>query len=726
MLELHPDTARLRSFGLGRLSAIDAATIEDHVLQCERCCEKLRNVSGDRLLDLAKEAAQSSGSFDAIDTHVPPELIDHPRYRILDYLGHGGMGTVFKAHHRFMDRTVALKVIQRKFVNKPDAVERFRNEVRMAAKLHHPNIVAAHDAEEFDGLHFLVMEYVEGISLDRFAAKQKGPIPYPLACHIIRQAAVGLQHAHKHGLVHRDIKPQNIMLTRRGHVKVLDFGLTRLSDDPGYDPKMTRENLVVGTPDFIAPEQARNSRDVDTRTDLYALGCTFYFLLTRRVPFPGMTPFEKMIAHTEIEPAPVIDYRKDFPPELDAILKKMTAKRREDRYATPSEVVSALAPFARLSLSASNSSVVVPPAGTESDAEMTNEKTDTSEMNEPPTRRVSPQSRSRTPRPSRKRRRTKNLPYRAWIAGTIVGTALLFLLIFLAALRGKPESDPSKGSTDGPALAKVEEKGSTPTGLLPAEKDPSTPKDGEFSKKTTFEPPSFRDGIPSGGKGFPDRSPSRGRNDRWDGKGSARGKNDRGEGLAPLKGKNVLLLVPNRNAAFSDIDPIRDALEPRGALVLVVSTDKRVCTGYRSGKKGFDRPYDPRIDLSDDLNPDRFKTYDAVICGGGDVSDFLNARHRDNLKKLFEVMSGEKRLFGAINTGQALLARTGHLDNKEAARLTNPLLARQFELTKQEFPGVKWLDRKVVQDGNLITAAGGSDTAEDFADEIVKALLEQK
>src|SRR5262245_23903735 len=249
---------------------------------------------------------------------VPPELADHPRYRILEVVGEGGMGVVYKAEHKLMARAVALKVIRKRLMASADAVERFRREVKAAAQLSHPNIVVAHDAEEAGGLHFLVMEHVEGISLHRLVAK-RGPLAVGMACHFVRQVALGLQHAHSKGMVHRDIKPHNLMVTRKGLVKILDFGLARLTEEPSGN-SATRPNIVVGTPDYLAPEQARNSSRVDIRADLYALGCTFYFMLTGRTPFGGDSPLEKMLAHTEVPTPSVMALRADVPAEVANIV----------------------------------------------------------------------------------------------------------------------------------------------------------------------------------------------------------------------------------------------------------------------------------------------------------------------------------------------------------------------------------------------------------------------
>jgi serine/threonine protein kinase len=267
-------------------------------------------------------------------------------YVLLERLGEGGMGQVFKAKNWKLGRVVALKLVRKDRLNKPDAIRRFEREVRSAAALVHPNIVLAHDADLIGGTHLLVMEYVEGTDLAKLV-KMNGPLPVPQACEFIRQAALGLQHAHERGMVHRDVKPANLLLTADGRtIKVLDMGLARLDQPAGDDDKsstMTQEGMVVGTPDYIAPEQALESHTVDIRGDLYSLGCTFYYLLTGKVPFPGGTLLQKLNKHQNQEAPAVQSMRPDVPPGVAAIVRKLMAKKPEDRYQTPAELATALA-----------------------------------------------------------------------------------------------------------------------------------------------------------------------------------------------------------------------------------------------------------------------------------------------------------------------------------------------------------------------------------------------
>jgi serine/threonine protein kinase len=262
------------------------------------------------------------------------------QYLLLDRLGEGGMGEVFKARHRGLGRVVALKFIRRERLTHPEAINRFRREMRAAAQLSHPNIVLAYDADEVDGRHFLVMEYVEGTDLKK-VVEQRGPLPVLEACSYVRQAALGLQHAFERGWVHRDIKPANL-LRNRETIKNLDFGLARFWQTREGDEtasEVTTDDRFMGTPDFMAPEQAVDSHAVDIRADIYSLGCTFYYLLAGRVPFPGTTALKKLFKHCWVEPQPLEAVQPSVPQELAALVRKMMANPPERRYQTPAEVV---------------------------------------------------------------------------------------------------------------------------------------------------------------------------------------------------------------------------------------------------------------------------------------------------------------------------------------------------------------------------------------------------
>ncbi len=265
-------------------------------------------------------------------------------YVLLERIGEGGMGQVFKAKNWKLGRIVAVKLIRKERLANEEAVRRFHREIRAAAQLSHPNIVLAYDADEVNGTHFFAMEFVEGSDLAKLI-KQHGPMPVAQACDCVRQAAVGLLHAHERGMVHRDIKPHNLLLTKQGVVKILDMGLARLThadEDGEASTTMTQEGVVMGTPDYMAPEQAEESHSVDVRADLYSLGCTLYQLLTGKVPFPGGTLIQKLKKHQFEQPMPVEQRRPDVPPAVAAVVRKLMAKRPQDRYQTPAELVRAL------------------------------------------------------------------------------------------------------------------------------------------------------------------------------------------------------------------------------------------------------------------------------------------------------------------------------------------------------------------------------------------------
>jgi serine/threonine protein kinase len=254
------------------------------------------------------------------------------------------MGVVYKAEHRLMHRNVALKVMNDRLVGSPLALDRFRHEVRAAARLVHPNIVLAYDAEQAGAIHFLVMEYVEGTSLDRLLV-QRGPLPVAEACDLVRQAAIGLHKAHEEGMVHRDIKPGNLIVTPSGQVKVLDFGLSRFLSETVRPDALTASGVVVGTPDYMAPEQANDPRTADIRADIYSLGCTLYHLIAGRPPFIHGTVVQKLIAHREKPVPPLGALVADLPAGLGSVVERMLAKSPDSRFQTPALVAAALAPF---------------------------------------------------------------------------------------------------------------------------------------------------------------------------------------------------------------------------------------------------------------------------------------------------------------------------------------------------------------------------------------------
>ncbi len=360
-----PSAEVLTAYGLGKLNETDLAAIARHLEGCQSCREAVANVRADSFVGRVPAAqpipsgthlpGQPAGPLpsSAIPPNrnavmdLPPELAQHPKFRILKELGRGGMGVVYQAEHRFMEMTVALKVINQTLLDNSEALERFDREIRAAARLVHPHIVRALDAEQAGELRLLVMEYVQGASLHD-VLKQKGPLPLPHACHYIRQAALGLQHAHEQGMVHRDIKPHNLILTPRGQVKILDFGLARLASEQKQGRAgLTRSGDFMGTPEYIAPEQATDASQADIRADLYSLGCTLYALLTGRPPFQEGTAVQLVLAHLQKEAPPLNQVRPDVPTELATVVARLLAKEPAQRFQTPLEIAQLLAPFCK-------------------------------------------------------------------------------------------------------------------------------------------------------------------------------------------------------------------------------------------------------------------------------------------------------------------------------------------------------------------------------------------
>lgn len=276
-----------------------------------------------------------------------------PGFEVMEEINRGGMGVIYKARQIAMNRLVALKAINPAKLESPGTRERFMAEVRAAGLLNHANIVTVHQADLDGPFPFVAMEYVPGIDLLRLVRKV-GPLPVPDAVYYIRQAAEGLQHAFEQGLIHRDIKPSNLMVSpapigspelkgRLPKVKILDMGLARIVTPEGQDSEqgLTQPGVFLGTPDYVAPEQAEDAQQADTRSDIFSLGGALYFLLTAEVPYPGKTLVEK-VRRAVTGPPSVLAKRKDAPPSLDGVVRKMLAPDPADRYQTPSDVVSAL------------------------------------------------------------------------------------------------------------------------------------------------------------------------------------------------------------------------------------------------------------------------------------------------------------------------------------------------------------------------------------------------
>jgi serine/threonine protein kinase len=363
----HPTDEILRSYGLGKLGDVSSTSVSKHLEACDSCRRRVAELSSDDFLGRLRGAgvmvakstsgwspssASTSGQTPwpgmppPTDT-LPPELVDHADYEIVRELGRGGMGVVYLANNRLMGRPEVLKVVGRHLIERPGVGDRFLREIRSAAKLHHPNIVTAYAALRMSESLVLAMEYVEGVDLAK-KIKTDGSLPIAYASYFIHQAALGLQHAHERGMVHRDIKPANLILARDGKkaiVKVLDFGLAKVTSEGPIDRGLTREGQMLGTPDFIAPEQIRNAQSADIRADIYSLGCTFYYLLTGGPPFPGEHPWDIYQAHFSMDAQPLNLARPEVPVELAALVSKMMAKQPGRRFQTPGDVAQVLTPF---------------------------------------------------------------------------------------------------------------------------------------------------------------------------------------------------------------------------------------------------------------------------------------------------------------------------------------------------------------------------------------------
>jgi serine/threonine protein kinase len=267
-------------------------------------------------------------------------------YRIIERLGTGGAGTVYLAEHTLMQRRVAIKVLPTPMADDPAMLERFRLEAHAAAILDHPNVVHVFDFRQDGKLNYIVMEYIDGPNLQQVLAR-KGALSVPLACEYARQAALGLHHAHRAGMVHRDVKPANLLVDSGGVVKVLDMGLARVERLDGESvTRKFNNHAVLGTADYLAPEQALNLHEVDPRADVYSLGATLYALLTGRPPFHDGSIGQKLMWHQTRDPEPVDKLRPAVPAELATLVARMLAKKAAARPASMEEVASALSAWA--------------------------------------------------------------------------------------------------------------------------------------------------------------------------------------------------------------------------------------------------------------------------------------------------------------------------------------------------------------------------------------------
>lgn len=321
-------------------------------------------VEKDRLVALLRELKRAAGGHSITDTdYVAGRLVESElltrwqadmllegrhkgfflgKYKLLGLLGAGGMSSVYLGEHVLMQRRVAIKVLPKNRVEDTSYLARFHREAQAAASLDHRNIVRAYDVDSEGNVHYLVMEYVEGRDIQQIVQKD-GPLEYAVAAEYARQAAEGLAHAHQAGLIHRDVKPANLLVTPKNVVKLLDLGLARFTDEDKASLTVAYDENVLGTADYLAPEQALDSHGVDLRADIYGLGCSLYFMLTGHPPFVGGTLPQRLMRHQKEPPPEIRIDRPDAPSDLIDICLRMMAKRPEARYQSAGEAAEALA-----------------------------------------------------------------------------------------------------------------------------------------------------------------------------------------------------------------------------------------------------------------------------------------------------------------------------------------------------------------------------------------------
>ena len=362
-LKACPTLERLSDYLQGKLGPAERDSVSAHIESCDACFSRLDQVddSNDLLLSSLRRPAIVDPFMKEPECQLAVERSEElygqfekgtnllRDYELIEMLGEGGMGTVYSAVHTKLDKSVAIKLLPADRRRNTAAISRFEREMKAIGKLHHSNIVQAYDAGEVAGKHFLVMERVNGFDLSTLV-KRLGKLPVPDACEAIRQAALGLQHAHEHELVHRDVKPSNIMVTHEGNIKILDLGLALFDEPVAEGHELTSTGQIMGTLDYMAPEQLGDSHAIDLRADVYSLGATLYKLLTGRAPYADTkynTPQKKLMAIATKPVAPAGGFRDDVPAELAGVLDRMLAKNPDERFATAMDVAIALDQFCR-------------------------------------------------------------------------------------------------------------------------------------------------------------------------------------------------------------------------------------------------------------------------------------------------------------------------------------------------------------------------------------------
>jgi len=325
---VHPSDQTLQSYGLGKLDDLRDEVVGKHLEECDACRRRVSEMTSGTFLGRLRDAQAHPESVPPIGSSLagysklggespmrspppastlPSGLAEHPDYQVLRELGRGGMGVVYLAENRMMGRKEVLKVVSSHLLNRKGVLERFLREIRAAASLHHPNVVTAYSATRVGESIVFSMEYVEGYDLAKLVEKT-GPLPVAHACSFVHQAALGLQHAHERGMVHRDIKPSNLVLARDGKkpvIKILDFGLAKVTSEAGLDGGLTHEGQMFGTPHYVSPEQTVNAQKADIRADIYSLGCTLYCLLAGHPPFDAPSLYVLLQAHHSVDAKPL-------------------------------------------------------------------------------------------------------------------------------------------------------------------------------------------------------------------------------------------------------------------------------------------------------------------------------------------------------------------------------------------------------------------------------------
>jgi eukaryotic-like serine/threonine-protein kinase len=348
----HPPENDLLAFAQGLLGPPRAAAVEVHIAGCDRCAAHVAGAADDGFISLVKEAGNSKlgdrpteafakekvAGFDPL----PPELRDHPRYKIERLLASGAMGDVYLARDKADGGRVVVKVLMLRWAGVPKRKKRFLQEARVAERLRHANIARVLHSAPAGESAYIVAEFVAGETLAAIVAR-RGPLPVEEACGLVRQAAAGLAYAARQRAVHRDIKPENLMLDdQTKQLKIVDFGLGRLVDEQRSGSRLTRQGDVIGTANYIAPEQISDSRSADARADIYGLACVFYFLLTGAPPFRGAGTLEVLRKHQQEPPPAVESARSGVPPHVSALVDRMLEKDPNQR-PRPEEIVAALA-----------------------------------------------------------------------------------------------------------------------------------------------------------------------------------------------------------------------------------------------------------------------------------------------------------------------------------------------------------------------------------------------